>query len=352
MTHQSASPQTVCLAQHVMSRVSTPLTTGVFPPDLVVQFLSGRFDGWPVVNSQHSVIGVLRESRLLQTLSSTPAGTALRVEEIMTTPACSVSEDDPLAVVLEKMVQSQVLRMPVVGEGRLVGVIARSQAVRRYCGIQASPAQIVTSCVWCERLRSPQKNPATTDGWSDQESFLSLGIPSSANVDLAHTYCPSCLNSLNTFLQKMSATLPAKAHMQTLPSPCVLVVDDDPSVVAMLREALEELGYEVCTACNGREGLRAVTTRAVDGILLDLDMPIMTGRTMLDELRWLESRVPVVMMSGGQDHKELKQFLREGAQGYLMKPFTLQGLKQICEQLFRANRMPDESERRRLLVAG
>jgi CheY-like chemotaxis protein len=90
----------------------------------------------------------------------------------------------------------------------------------------------------------------------------------------------------------------------------------------------------VCVARNGQEGLDFLATHSVDGILLDMHMPIMDGRTMLDELRWAGYQLPVWVMSGGSDTQALRQFLAEGAQGFFIKPFQLQSLQQSFAQVF------------------
>jgi FixJ family two-component response regulator len=77
-----------------------------------------------------------------------------------------------------------------------------------------------------------------------------------------------------------------------------------------------------------------VVNHTVDGILLDMHMPVMNGRTMLDELRWLGYQMPVLAMSGGLDLPAFRQLLREGAQGIFLKPFNLQSLKQSFPQIF------------------
>ncbi|MDH5698695.1 MAG: response regulator [Nitrospirota bacterium] len=116
--------------------------------------------------------------------------------------------------------------------------------------------------------------------------------------------------------------------------PCILVVEDDPTVSGLLENVLGDLGYHVHVARNGREGLDLVANHAVEGILLDMHMPVMDGRTMLDELRWLGYQMPVLVMSGGLDLLALRQLLNEGAQGFFLKPFNLQSLKQSCRQTF------------------
>ncbi len=115
---------------------------------------------------------------------------------------------------------------------------------------------------------------------------------------------------------------------------CILVVEDDRAVAEMLEAAFRTWGYEVLVAKNGQEGLDVVATQSVDGILLDMHMPIMDGRTMLDELRWMGYQLPVWMMSGGTDRQALLQLLHEGAQGFFIKPFQLQSLQQSCARIF------------------
>ena len=116
--------------------------------------------------------------------------------------------------------------------------------------------------------------------------------------------------------------------------PSILVVDDDPSVLEMLHDALDLWGFDVFLAKNGREGLHVLATQKVDGILLDMDMPVMDGLTMLDELRWLGYPTPVVIMSGGVKGLSQKQLVKEGAQGFMSKPFSLSFLRDLCATIF------------------
>ena len=116
--------------------------------------------------------------------------------------------------------------------------------------------------------------------------------------------------------------------------PSILVVDDDPSVARMVRDVLEGWGYEVFSAHNGREGLHVLAGQIVDGILLDVHMPVMDGRTMLDEIRWLGYQIPVVVMSGDVNGPDLRQLVLEGAQGFMIKPLSLPTLQKLCAKVF------------------
>jgi DNA-binding response OmpR family regulator len=131
----------------------------------------------------------------------------------------------------------------------------------------------------------------------------------------------------------------------------ILVVEDQSAISGLLSECLRDWGFDVLMASNGREGLEVLNTHTVDGIFLDLEMPIMDGWTMLDELRWRGYQTPVIVMSGGVDPRALRNMLEEGAQGFLVKPFTVESLKLQCQRLLGNNqnfvsgqpRMPAES---------
>ena len=120
----------------------------------------------------------------------------------------------------------------------------------------------------------------------------------------------------------------------TVLRPSILVVDDDLSVARMLRDALDTWGYDVFLAHNGREGLHVLAGQIVDGILLDIRMPVMDGPTMLDEIRWLGYQMPVVVMSGDLNGPALRQLVKEDAQGFAIKPFSLPSLEKLCATVF------------------
>lgn len=339
MNHFSSS---TTLAKDLMNPEAIPLTPGKFEKDLALQFLSGQYSGWPVVDPTRKIIGVVTELRLLQACSRVHSLDDLRVEDTMTAPVY-VFENDTLEMVLNVMVQRQVLRMPVVGDRNLVGVISRGHVLRHCFPISSSSSRFVSSCAWCERVRDGSEGSAKTKGWRDLPSFLSRHHLTFSDIDLAQTYCPSCFQTLQAFSATPRSLSPDGTADKNV-RPCLLVVDDDPSVAGVLCEALGEWGYEVLAARNGREGLDLVSRHSVDGILCDMQMPIMDGRTMLDELRWLGHQMPVLMMSGGADERALRQLLQEGAQGFFMKPFNLTSLKNTCQQVFKCKTDKFEEE--------
>src|SRR5438874_2382514 len=99
----------------------------------------------------------------------------------------------------------------------------------------------------------------------------------------------------------------------------ILVVDDDADIRNMVEFILADAGYVVTTAADGRAALDAVLHQLPDVILLDLNMPVMTGWEFQEELRRRGIPVPVIFMTAGQRAREEAQ--RYQVAGYLMKPF-------------------------------
>jgi len=104
----------------------------------------------------------------------------------------------------------------------------------------------------------------------------------------------------------------------------ILVIDDEPMILATMRIMLEENGYRILTANDGEEGLQEFRLAAgkVGAVILDMMMPKMDGVATLKAIRELDPHVPVVLASGlaGPDRVALAQSL--GASGFLQKPYS------------------------------
>src|SRR3954467_336954 len=116
--------------------------------------------------------------------------------------------------------------------------------------------------------------------------------------------------------------------------PYILVVDDDEDFRTGLRTALEMKGYQVDEAANGAEALPKLTEKPPLLVLLDLQMPVMNGREMLQRMRATPElkEVPVVIISGFGFEWEAELM---GAQGYIGKPFEPRDLEKTIAQLLR-----------------
>jgi two-component system, OmpR family, KDP operon response regulator KdpE len=110
----------------------------------------------------------------------------------------------------------------------------------------------------------------------------------------------------------------------------VLVVDDDASIRAFVREALEDEGYNVATASTGPQALTHVATEHPRLVLLDLHMPSMSGWQVHDWLQRWHVEVPVVYMSA--DPAVRAEARRHQAAGSLPKPFGLDELLNVVER--------------------
>ena len=116
---------------------------------------------------------------------------------------------------------------------------------------------------------------------------------------------------------------------------CILVVDDEPLVVALLADFLRLEGYEVETAKNGRDALAKIQARSYDLVLSDLRMPELDGVGLY---RALEQQHPgllprLAFVSGTTEPPEYASFLQRTAATVLGKPFALTDLHQLVQRM-------------------
>lgn len=102
----------------------------------------------------------------------------------------------------------------------------------------------------------------------------------------------------------------------------ILVVDDEPSLVAVLEPALRAAGYDVTTACDGQSALLAVQRTDPDLILLDLGLPDTDGKNVIGTVRAV-SEASIIVISARHQEAEKIAALDEGADDYVNKPFEI-----------------------------
>ena len=102
----------------------------------------------------------------------------------------------------------------------------------------------------------------------------------------------------------------------------VLVVDDEPLIAMALEAALEDAGYRVVTAANGRQGLERLAEAAADVVLLDMMMPVMNGPAMLEAMAADPSlhAIPVIVLSSLPERSIRAQ--ADTVAEILRKPYT------------------------------
>jgi DNA-binding response OmpR family regulator len=116
----------------------------------------------------------------------------------------------------------------------------------------------------------------------------------------------------------------------------ILVVDDDPEIRSLTRLVLEGEGYLVEEAGDGEQAVRRALAGGLDLVLLDVNMPVMTG---WEALRVLKNdpdlaRVPIVMFSVKGELRDKVHGLQDGAIDYITKPFAVDHLVERVRRVF------------------
>lgn len=101
----------------------------------------------------------------------------------------------------------------------------------------------------------------------------------------------------------------------------ILVVDDEPKIVEVLKAYLEKESYEVITSYGGNEALNIFRKESPDLILLDLMLPDISGEELCKIIR-LESKVPIIMITAKTEEESELEGLNIGADDYITKPFS------------------------------
>lgn len=114
----------------------------------------------------------------------------------------------------------------------------------------------------------------------------------------------------------------------------ILLIDDSKAIHAYVKDLLKDRKVEFEDAFNGKEGVERLKDQAkqkFDLVLLDWEMPQMTGPEVLDQLKNTGYGVPVVMMTSKNAMDDIALVLSKGASEYVMKPFTVDILLEKIE---------------------
>ncbi len=127
----------------------------------------------------------------------------------------------------------------------------------------------------------------------------------------------------------------------------ILVVDDIPDNVTLLRYYLEDYGYDVVSANNGQETLELAASELPDAILLDVMMPVMDGIEVCQRLKEIPTLadIPVILVTAKNDDQDVVRGLDHGAHDYVTKPFNVRVLVARVEAALRAKRAQDSTRR-------
>jgi DNA-binding response OmpR family regulator len=114
----------------------------------------------------------------------------------------------------------------------------------------------------------------------------------------------------------------------------VLVIDDSPTLRKILAFYLAKKGYVVTVANNGKTGLAEIGKGAFDLVILDMNMPVMTGLEVLQRLNAIDFAVPVLILSADSEEKSKAAGISLGAKYYLTKPFKPNEVVNCIEEIF------------------
>ena len=112
----------------------------------------------------------------------------------------------------------------------------------------------------------------------------------------------------------------------------ILLLEDEYSLRISMEEFLTDIGYEVDGFTDGEDAFNAVYDKAYDLLLLDINVPTMSGLEMLQKLRQDSKTVPAIFLTSMTDMDALKEGYRRGCCDYMRKPFDLEELELRIDQ--------------------
>ena len=114
----------------------------------------------------------------------------------------------------------------------------------------------------------------------------------------------------------------------------MLVVEPDQAATQLFDQWLKDLGYEVTSVRDGGHAMQILGSQTIDGLILDLQVPVMDGLAMLTQLRQRYADIPVIVLASVEMTDSLLEALESGAHDYLTKPVSQHLFKQKCRRVF------------------
>ena len=147
--------------------------------------------------------------------------------------------------------------------------------------------------------------------------------------------------AFHTHEEEMTATTTGAADSaEWRRSGTLLLVDDEVTVRDVVKEMLEQLGFSVLTAADGREALDLYRERGqeISVVVLDMTMPRMNGEETFRELRRLDPGLPVILSSGYTEEDVVSRFAGKGLNGFIQKPYTVDHLQATLSRVMSAGK--------------
>jgi DNA-binding NtrC family response regulator len=121
--------------------------------------------------------------------------------------------------------------------------------------------------------------------------------------------------------------------------PSLLVVDDDRTVLLLVKRAFKDSELVIHAAHNASEGMELLREHKPDALLLDIMLPEISGIELAKEIRQIDMRLPVIFITATNDSDTAIEAMKQGAYDYLLKPLDVQQVKSLVERALETRRL-------------
>ena len=260
------------------------------------------------------------------------------------------ARDAPISEQIVKTLSNKrvaAIGLPANEAQRLQVALERAQATPVFLDASVAPsAKAAADCqlavvyvrpdlvnsAWLDPANASEERPLVFVGLRDDLLALDQSVQSLAREFLMDTWQPEeALVRLSLALspRPVASASPAGARNLNAPIPAapggrpkVLIADDDPTVVALVRTALQNFGMECHTATNGTEAVEAARKLKPQALVLDVNMPGMDGFEVLSALRADNMQLRVLLLTARQQEHDIIRGFTLGADDYVVKPFS------------------------------
>lgn len=258
-----------------------------------------------------------------------------------------------ILVVYESVVVRSVIAWTLECSGARASLVADAdEALRRLGGSEFDLVvadALVPPSGGIDLLRRIRSNPAT-------RQLPVIILDSQGTDEIAKTAfqegaaaCISTNQSRENLLDELASAIKRVASKK---GKLVLVVDDSLTVRSLVKKSLEDAGFRVIEAENGKAGLRCLAHNRPDLILSDIDMPEMNGEEFCKAVHAdpLTGSIPFVVMSTNNQRPLMRRMLQLGADAYIVKPFNMDQLVITVEKLLSDRLLLLQKEKERLEI--
>ncbi len=132
----------------------------------------------------------------------------------------------------------------------------------------------------------------------------------------------------------------------------IFLAEDDPNLGLILKESLEERGYEVSLFRDGQEAWENYEKSTFDLCLLDIMMPVKDGFTLAKEIRKVDEDIPIIFLTARSMKEDKIEGFKAGADDYVNKPFSMEELNLRIEAILRRSKPKDDTSNRKVFDIG